>query len=302
MNPRAAFVATLLLAPVPALAVVDPAPGAKDSRVRTVAYDPQQVTRLTSTGLSPLQLIFESGEKPLTIAGVMAASKPEDAKDWLARPSGNVLILQPLHQMETSVLFVRTATADGRERYYAFELHTREGNVADPADRAAYMTVTFRYAAPPPSLEAIAAWRARRDQAAASRAEVRASSRLAVAQAAPRRNYAYDKRDPKGCPDLAPSLVFDDGNRTTLIFPPHAVLPQLYTVNSDGKEAIVTTVNEATPNGLQVVVPSVHREMRLRRGGKVCAVRNNGFDPIGTEPGAGSGTISPDVVRRVRAP
>jgi len=302
MTPRAVVLAALLLAPGPALAVTDPTPGTKDARVRSVAYDPQQVVRLTSTGLSPLQLIFESGEKPLTIAGVMVASKPEDAKDWLARPSGNVLILQPLHQMETSVLFVRTAASDGRERYYAFELHTREGNVADPADRAAYMTVAFHYAPPPPTPEAMAAWRARRDQVAASRAEMAANARMANARASAPRNFAYDKRDPLGCPDLAPSYVFDDGNRTTLVFPPHAVLPQLYVVNSDGKEGIVTTINEATPNGLQVVVPSVHREMRLRRGGKVCAVRNNGFDPIGTEPGSGTGTISADVVRRVRSP
>jgi type IV secretion system protein VirB9 len=204
--------------------------------------------------------------------------------------------------METSVLFVRTAAPDGRERYYAFELHTREGNVADPADRAAYMTVAFRYAAPPPTPEAAAAWRARRDQAVAARAENAANARMASARASAPRNFAYDKRDPLGCPDLAPSYVFDDGNRTTLVFPPHAVLPQLYVVGSDGKEGIVTTINEATPNGLQVVVPSVHREMRLRRGGKVCAVRNNGFDPIGTEPGAGTGTVSADVVRRVRSP
>ena len=298
------LLAAALLAPLPALAVTEPAPGPRDSRVRGTAYDPQQVVRLTSTGLSPLQVIFEAGERPLTIAGALVFTDAKDAKDWLARPSGNVLILQPLRQMDASVLFVRTSTADGRERHYAFELRTREGNVADPADRAAYMTVAFRYPPPPPSPEAVAAWRARREQAASTRAEAAVKLRLASTGAggAGQRNWSYVKRDPVGCPLLAPSFVFDDGNRTTMVFPPHAVLPELYVVNSDGKEAIVTTVNEATPNGLQVVLPSVHREMRLRRGGKVCALRNDAFDPIGTEPGGGSGTVSPDVVRRVRAP
>lgn len=302
MTPRTALLAVLLLTPCAAQAVVDPAPGAKDSRVRSVAYDQAQVIRLTSTGLSPLQLILDIGEKPLTVAGALVILDPKEAKDWFAKSSGNVLILQPLHSMEPTMLFVRTTLADGRDRNYSLELHTREGNVADATDRAAYMTVTFRYAPAPPTPEAIAAWRARRDVAMAARSEFQANARLASAQSAPRRNYAYDKRDPKGCPDLAPSYVFDDGNRTTLIFPPHAVLPQLYVVNSDGKEAIMTTINEATPNGLQVLMPSVSREMRLRRGGKVCAVRNNAFDPIGTEPGGGSGTVSPSVVRRVRAP
>ncbi len=292
--------AAALLAPLPALAVADPAPGPRDSRVRSTPYDPQQVVRLTSTGLSPLQVIFEAGERPLTIAGPLVFTKPDDAKDWLARPSGNVLILQPLHAMAASVLFVRTSTADGQERHYAFELHTRDGDLADPADKAAYMTVRFAYRVVP-SPEAVAAWRARRDAVASAAAEQVVRVRMTQAQAASR-NYSYDKRDPAGCPLLAPQFVFDDGNRTTMVFAPHAVLPQIYTINQDGKEAVVTSINDTTPNGLQVVIPSVQREMRLRRGGKVCALRNNAFDPVGTQPGGGSGTVSPDVVRQIRAP
>lgn len=292
--------AAALLVPLPALAVADPTPGPKDSRVRSTPYDPQQVVRLTSTGLSPLQVIFEAGERPLTIAGPLVFTKQEDAKDWLARPSGNVLILQPLHAMAASVLFVRTSTADGQERSYAFELHTRDGDLADLADHAAYMTVRFAYKVAP-SPEAVAAWRARRDAVASATAERVVRVRMTQAQAASH-NYSYDKRDPAGCPLLAPQFVFDDGNRTTMVFAPHAVLPQIYTINQDGKEAVVTTINDTTPNGLQVVIPSVQREMRLRRGGKVCALRNNAFDPVGTQPGSGSGTVSPDVMRQVRAP
>ena len=302
--PLAAALLALALAPRPAAAVAEPPPGPKDSRVRSLPYDAQQVVRLTSTGLSPLQVIFEAGEKPLTIAGALVVTDPKEAKDWLARPSGNVLILQPLRQMEPSVLFVRTATVDGKERHYALELRTREGNLADPADKAAYMVVRFAYkAAPvPPSPEAIAAWRARRDAQAAFAADSAAKLRLAAVQNQGARNYNYDKQDDEGCPVLAPAYVFDNGTRTTMVFSPNAVLPQLYIVNQDGKEAIVTAINDSTPNGLQVVIPSVHREMRLRRGGKVCALRNNGFDPVGQEPGGGSGTISPDVIRQVRAP
>lgn len=293
------FVATLL-SPLPALAVTDPTPGPRDSRVRSTPYDQQQVVRLTSTGLAPLQVIFEAGEKPLTIAGPLVFTKPEDAKDWLARPSGNVLILQPLHDMAPSVLFVRTSTADGQERSYAFELRTREGDLTNPNDSGAYMTVRFAYKAPPnPALIAEAA--ARR-QAAASAASARVvQARLAQAQVASR-NYNYDKRDPEGCPLLAPQYVFDDGNRTTMVFAPHSVLPEIYAINQDGKEAVMTTINETTATGLEVVIPNVYRQMRLRRGGKVCAFRNNAFDPVGAQPGGGTGTVSPDVVRQVRAP
>jgi len=293
------FVATLLTT-LPALAVTDPTPGPRDSRVRSTPYDQQQVVRLTSTGLAPLQVIFEAGEKPLTIAGPMVFTKPEDAKDWLARPSGNVLILQPLHDMAPSVLFVRTSTADGQERSYAFELRTREGDLTNPNDSGAYMTVRFAYKpAPNPALIAEAA--ARR-QAAASAASARVvQARLAQTQIASR-NYNYDKRDPEGCPLLAPQYVFDDGNRTTMVFAPHSVLPEIYAINQDGKEAVMTTINETTATGLEVVIPNVYRQMRLRRGGKVCALRNNAFDPVGAQPGGGTGTVSPDVVRQVRTP
>jgi type IV secretion system protein VirB9 len=285
----------LVLAPWPAMAAADPAPGPKDSRIRTTRYDPDQVVRLTSTGLSPLEVIFEAGEHPVTIAGAQVFTDPKEAKDWLARPSGNVLILQPLRTMEPSVLFVRTAAADGEERHYAFELRTRDGSVADPADPDAYMTVRVIYPVTP-GPDAIAAARARRE-AAADRA---LDSRFALTDESGFRNYNYDKRDPAGCPPLAPLSVFDDGTRTTLLFAPHAVLPEIYVVNQDGKEAVATTVNDTTRGGLRVVVPAVQREMRLRRGGKVCALRDNAFDPVGGEPGGGGGTISPEVTRRVR--
>jgi type IV secretion system protein VirB9 len=302
---RSILAAVTLLAPLllsqRALAVVDPAPGPKDSRIRTTPYDPGQVVRLTSTALSPLQVIFEDGEHPVTIAGALVFTDPKEARDWLARPSGNVLILQPLRAMEPSVLFVRTTTADGKERHYSFELRTRDGSVADTADPEAYMTVRLTYP-PVPSPEAVAAARARREAAQAAAEERAVRVRFAQTGDLGPRNYNYDKRDPAGCPLLAPLSVFDDGTRTTLLFAPHAVLPEIYVINQDGKEAVATTVNDTTSGGLRVMMPSVQREMRLRRGGKVCALRDNAFDPIGSEPGGGNGTVSPDVVRRVRTP
>lgn len=304
---RTALLAAALLAPLPALAVTEPPPGPKDSRVRSILYDPQQVIRATSTGLTPLQFVFEPGEKAVMIAGTLVQIIGEDgkgaaeAKDWIAKRSGNVLILQPLHKMEPSMLFVRTLAADGKERPYAFELRTRDGSMTDDADKAAYMMVQFTYKHVPTPDE-VAAWRARHDQMQSAASERAVAVRFTQGQGSASRNYAYDKRDPEGCLLLAPVFVFDDGNRTTLIFAPHAVLPEVYTINQDGKEAIATTINETLPTGLQVVLPTVQREMRLRRGGKVCALRNNAFDPIGTQPGGGSGTVSPDVVRQVRTP
>lgn len=302
MNPpRSLLLAAAVLVPMSAHAVSDPKPGPRDPRMRTTPYDPMQILRLTSTGLSPLELMVEAGETPMTVAGALVSTNPKEAQDWYAHQSGNVLFLQPLHTMEPSMLFFRSTTADGHERHYAVELHTRNGNIADPADQEAYVAVQFTYKAVP-TPEAVAQWRARHEQSAAAAAERAVRFRLAASAAAPTTNGDYWKRDPVGCPLLAPSSVTDDGNRTTMVFPPHAVLPEVYVINQDGKEAITSTVNTTTPYGLQVVLTSVHRELRLRRGGKVCALQNRRFDAIGTEPGGGSGTVSPNVVRGVRTP
>src|SRR3954469_3200040 len=177
---KALLLAASLLVPVAAHAVIDPAPGPKDSRVRSTPYDPQQVVRLTSTGLSPLQVILEAGEKPVTIAGAMVFTDPKDAKDWLARPSGNVLILQPMRQMDPSVLFLRTVIADGKERHYAFELRTREGSVADLNEKAAYMALQFAYKAQPtPEQRAVA--QARQEAARVAAGERATKATLAMA-------------------------------------------------------------------------------------------------------------------------
>ena len=66
MKWKALLLTASLLAPISALAVTDPTPGPKDSRVRSLPYDPQQVVRLTSTGLAPLEVILEAGETVVT--------------------------------------------------------------------------------------------------------------------------------------------------------------------------------------------------------------------------------------------
>ena len=140
-------------------------------------------------------MIFEAGERPVTIAGALVFTDPKQAKDWLARPSGNVLILQPLRAVEPSVLFVRTIAADGQERHYSFELRTREGSVADTTDPEAYMTVRITYPVIP--RQRISRRLGVGAQATAERAM---QARFTLTDEVGPRNYNYDKRDPVGCP------------------------------------------------------------------------------------------------------
>jgi type IV secretion system protein VirB9 len=263
-----------------------------DPRIRYAAYTSGQVYRLTSTGLTPLEIVFAEGELPEMIAGTLASTDQKHAKDWYAFHHDNVLILQPLHAMAPSILFVGTGRANGQPgRNYAFELATRDGNVAQP-DGEAYVQVNMTYPADEAAART-AAWRAHQDAVHATEAK----ARLAQAQLAGPRNWRYLAQ---GSSVIQPLSVSDDGQNTMLLFPPHAAVPVPYIISQDGKESIVQTTSQDTPEGLLMILHTTVAEIVLRRGKQVCALYNQGYDPIGKTPG--TGTLSADVVREVRTP
>lgn len=263
-----------------------------DPRIRYTAYTAGQVYRLTSTGLTPLEIVFAAGESPEMIAGTLASTDQKHAKDWYAFHHDNVLILQPLHAMAPSILFVGTGRANGQPgRNYTFELDTRDGSVAQP-DGKAYVQVNMTY----PAEEAAARAAAQRARQEAARAR-RAKARLKQAQFEGSRNWRYLAQ---GSTLIQPLSVSDDGRNTMLLYPPHVALPVPYIINQDGKESIVQTTSQDTPDGLLMILHTTVPEIILRRGKQVCALYNQSYDPIGKTPD--TGTLSPDVVREVRAP
>lgn len=270
-------------------AAQDPQPGRGDPLIRYAAYNEDTVYRITSTGLSPVELVFSDDEQPVLITGVLVSPDKKSARDWFAYHHDNVLVLQPLHEMAPSILFVSTNGVGGKlGRNYAFELQTRTGNIAQPDDQT-YVQVNFTY----PAQEAAdrrAAWHAR----VAVARERAAQERLAQSQLAGRRNWRYLAQ---GSIEIQPMNVSDDGQNTMLLFPPHAALPVPYIINQDGKESIAQATNQNTPDGLLMILHMTSREIVLRRGQQVCALYNQGYDPIGTT--TGTGTSSPDVVREV---
>jgi type IV secretory pathway VirB9-like protein len=96
--------------------------------------------------------------------------------------------------------------------------------------------------------------------------------------------------------------VSDDGSQTSLLLPPHMTGGAFFSRESDGdkNESLLTPIPTTTRVGTLVVLPGIYRQIVLRRGDKVCALRNDAYDPIGTQPGGGTGTISPDIIRTVR--
>jgi type IV secretion system protein VirB9 len=94
---------------------------------------------------------------------------------------------------------------------------------------------------------------------------------------------------------IEPTEVSDNGRQTAFRFPGNMRVPTIYTAAPDGSEMIVPY----TMVGDTVVVQTTARIFTLRDGQKVLRVINQGFDPVGRNPGTGTGT--PDLARTVRS-
>jgi type IV secretory pathway VirB9-like protein len=134
-----------------AAAMDEPMPTAQDSRIRTAVYAADNVIHITSTDLNPLQIVLQDGEEVASFSGLLVntAAAPEDMKtihDWFIQFSGNSIILKPVKQEPSTLLFVDTKAPNGTMRHYRFQLDTRDppGPAAE-ADRDAYIAVNMVY-------------------------------------------------------------------------------------------------------------------------------------------------------------
>ncbi|MGR4864666.1 TrbG/VirB9 family P-type conjugative transfer protein [Caulobacter sp. LARHSG274] len=175
-----------------------------DPHIRTFAYSPDQVIRLT--GFMGFQTMLEFGPDE-RIENVSIG----DAMGWQVTPNkrANLLFLKPVDRAPATNMTV--VTDRGR---YVFELAVAKPK-ASAAD-AAYV-VRFRYPAEPPV--------------------------AVVAKAAPTapvaRNTAYSTQ---GAAALRPVRIFDDGTATYFAWPDQADLPAVFVIGPDGVEGLANAV------------------------------------------------------------
>jgi type IV secretion system protein VirB9 len=272
-----------------------PDAGRYDSRMRYVAYNPDQVVHLSTIVGATMVVSFASGETVTSVAET-------DSLHLAAVPRGNYLFLKPSAALKLQPIIVLTQCEDGALRRYVFEIETVDTpTTANDADGVFY-SVQFTY----PADEAAAA-------AARKAAEVQKVEQLnqlalqratqTSAQAAFQnersnpyagpRNYRYVAR---GDHSLAPLAVWDNGYSTLLQFAGNARIPSIFVIDPDGKEATASY----TVNGDIVQLDQTAREWRLRDGGTVLNIYNLGYQSVGGNPE--TGTTSPDVSRVVVPP
>lgn len=188
----------------PVLAADAPRPGAVDPRIRTVAYDPDQVVRLTGYFGIQTMLEFAPDER---IENVSIG----DSLGWQVTPNkkANLLFLKPLDRTAATNMTVVTD-----RRRYVFELV-----VAGPKASSKDLAYVVRFLVPAPAPVFVAP---------------------PPPPAAPvERNAAYTV---KGDAAIQPAKVFDDGAATYFAWPAQADLPAVFVVNADGVEGLANAV------------------------------------------------------------
>ena len=261
-------------APHPGFAAETPSPGAKDARVRTVDYDPDQVVSVIGQFRHAIEIEFGPGE-------TVTQAALGDTVSWQIAPVGNIVFLKPRERAAGTNLIVVT-NAGGGPRTYHFNL--RLGGTAT------MYGIRFRY---PREERADAAARvqlaALQAAKAAESSVITAALDHAVIEGPRNMNYTE-----QGDAALAPSEISDNGEFTVLRYPGHADLPSIFAVDVDGSETIVPyDVREDF-----VVIHAVYRQLRLRRGNTVLCLYNEA--PPRNDRGDRTGTVSTVVERKVK--
>jgi type IV secretion system protein VirB9 len=189
----------------PVLAADAPRPGAVDPRIRTVAYDPDQVVRLTGYFGIQTMLEFAPDER---IENVSIG----DALGWQVTPNkkANLLFLKPLDRTAATNMTVVTD-----RRRYVFELV-----VAGPKATTKDLAYVVRFLVPAPAV-------------------VMAAPPPPPPAAPTARNASYSV---KGDAAIQPTKVFDDGAATYFAWPAQADLPAVFVVGADGVEGLANAV------------------------------------------------------------
>lgn len=238
-----------------------PARGSTDPRIRTAAYQDDEVYRLQGIVGYGIELIFEPGETFVGQAG-------GDLDAITFGTHAHHVILKP-RAAHVGTNFVVYTT----RRAYRFDYTVVDRKPASLGDDVVY-AVRFTY---PPSPDA-------KGPTSAEQVE----ARLVAAREARTRNMDY-----WFCGDSAvkPIAAWDDGVHTRLTFGSQTELPAIFVRAADDTESLLNFSIDAG----DVVIHRVARAFTVRRGALTGCIVNNGFSGAGER--LESGTVAPTVQR-----
>lgn len=266
---RLVILAALATAATPVAATETARYSPYDVRIKTVVYNPSDVTSIIGVVGVATHIILQEGEE-------YGAHSFGDGGAWSFAHYQNHLFVKPSAENGDTNLTVIT-----NRHVYEFVLRYVKNHASPQA--------TFQLKFVFPVEEAAA--RAKADLARAD--ALRVSTALTHNPPA-KVNLSYTMNGDKS---LAPVNVWDDGAFTYFKFPGNRDIPTIFVVNPDKTESIVNRVSRGAGNDI-VVMQKVSEKWILRLGKLSLAVHNELFDPIGKTNV--TGTTSATVVRKVR--
>ena len=250
---------------VPALLTVSrlpaetvPARGFADDRIRSAAYDANQVYRIRGYVGFEIDLQFEQGE---SFVGIGAGDI--DALSFVSQD--NHLFIKPKAAHVNTNLTVLTTRRPYQFAYTASPLRT------DVTDPDVIFAIHFSYA--PNGQDAVADGINRMFQQSGS-------------GRAHNVDYWYC-----GSPTIQPTAAADDGIHTRLRFAAKSEQPAIFVQNDDGSESLLNFSMDAG----DVIIHRVVRQLIIRRGRLTGKIINKRFTGAGER--LESGTVSPSVER-----
>jgi type IV secretion system protein VirB9 len=260
----------------PAFAEAVPAPGQADPRMRTVVYDPANVTVIIAAPGRSTSIELAEDEK-------IHAHSLGDDKAWVFVATGNHAFVTPVPAvLRASNVQIIAVRPDGSIRLYQLDLVVGSAPVTSMAG------VRFTYPSDIAAKRAASAAK-ERDQAAADTARERLATDFFMGV----RNWKFVAR---GSEWAEPTEVSDNGRQTAFRFPGNRQTPAIYTGQCGRQEAIAPVIARDD----LVLVETTAAYFCMRLGAEVTEIRNVGYDPTGFNPG--TGTSSPEVVRTISRP
>ncbi|WP_321874491.1 TrbG/VirB9 family P-type conjugative transfer protein [Burkholderia ubonensis] len=277
-----------------ASAVVVPAEGQLDPRIRHVTYERDQVFRvLTNRGVATLILLgedekivqagggFESTCTPSTAASESngAATAAGPAAEWLicASKGTNRIWVKPLANARFNNLELVTD-----KRVYSFEFDARRAAPKNAFDSETYRVV-FDYPKPI------------RPNGMPAPEEVLAS-RMHDSLPVVKNWKDYTMQALAGGEAIAPTQAFDDNRLTYFLLPGNRDMPAVFVIGADGSERQVDS--NIDPKTGYLVVHETARRFLLRAGKAVVGIWNDG--PMPDLPATNNGTTVQGVHREFK--
>lgn len=267
MNVKMKLTALLLMGLLPAVsgAVSVPKGSAKDGRIQTVVYNPDDVIHVHARIGEAVLIQLEDGE---LLTGDTSGLGMGDTEAWNLAVRGNNLYMKPVASAPATNMLITT----NKKRTYAFDLSLTGKKNGKYVQKPTYL-LRFVY---PDTAEYKA--RAEAQKQAKALEKIKGTRHRSSVQY----NYNYWG---KGNKALAPTAAYDNGRFTYFSFDNGRELPLIYKVMADGTEMLLNSHVE----GDTVVIHETAKYFVLRLGKSVLGLENRSFDEQGTFNRTGTG-------------